>query len=60
MRILEKMLCRHKLTSKVEKTDYIKYRPRQWESIEDKLKALDTGGQLPSQATKNTRKDFVK
>ena len=61
MRILEKMLCKHKLTSKVEKTDYIKYRPRQWESIEDKLKALDTGGkQSGHQAVKNTRKDFVK
>jgi len=28
MRILEKMRCKHKLTSQVEKADYIKYRPR--------------------------------
>jgi len=38
---LEKFQKKHKLTELAEEKDYVKYKPRQWESIEDKLRAID-------------------
>jgi len=46
----------------VDKTEYIKYRPRQWETIEDRLKTLDVSGEIvrDDASAANYRKDFVK
>ena len=61
MQILEKMLKRHKFTGHTQKTEYIKHRPRQYETIEDKLKTLDFESELPpSNFDKNYKKDYVK
>ena len=61
MQILAKMLKRHKFTGITQKTEYIKHRPRQWETIEDKLKTLDMESELPSENyDKKLKKDYVK
>ena len=41
MAILEKMLKKHSVVSEISRDDYIKFKPRQWETIEDRLKCLD-------------------
>ena len=60
MRILEKMLVRHKLTGMPQKTEYTKFRPRQWETIEDKLCTLDVRSEVVEEDRKNLKKDYVK
>jgi len=46
----------------IDRTGYTKYRPRQWESIEDRLKALDISSEVvrDEASEQNYRKDFVK
>lgn len=39
LKILEKILNKHRVTGKAKKRSYIPFVPRQWESIEDKLRA---------------------
>ena len=61
MQILAKMLKRHKFTGQTQKTEYMKHRPRQWETIEDKLKTLDFESEMPpGNHDKNFKKDYVK
>lgn len=61
MQILAKMLKRHKFTGHTQKTEYMKHRPRQWETIEDKLKTLDFESEMPpGNHDKNFKKDYVK
>ena len=61
MGILQKMLKKHNLISEAGKSEYIKFRPRQWENIEDKLKALDITKEISKvDHQKNFRKDYVK
>ena len=64
---LEKMrhkhrLAQHGVNDKTDKTEYMKYRPRQWETIEDRLKTLDPGSEVVREEASavNYRKDFVK
>ena len=42
-----------------EKPEYTKYRPRQWETIEDKLRTLDVRAELAGEGRKAVTKDFV-
>ena len=61
---LEKMRHKHRLAQhgSTDKTEYMKYRPRQWETIEDRLKTLDPGSEVVrgEASAANYRKDFVK
>lgn len=61
---LEKMRHKHRLAQQdvVDKTEYMKYRPRQWETIEDRLKTLDIANEITIDdvSAANYRKDFVK
>ena len=45
-----------------DKTEYMKYRPRQWETIEDRLKTLDLANEISKDEAPSGgyRKDFVK
>ena len=60
MGILAKMLLRHRLTGPRDRSDYTKYRPRQWETIEDKLRTLDVRAELAGGARQAVKRDFVK
>jgi len=60
MGILAKMLLRHRLTGPPQRPDYTKYRPRQWETIEDKLRTLDVRAELAGGARTAVKRDFVK
>ena len=61
---LEKMRHKHRLAQQdsVDKTEYMKYRPRQWETIEDRLKTLDLANEIAKDnaSSASNRKDFVK
>lgn len=55
-------LAHHGANDKTDKTEYMKYRPRQWETIEDRLKTLDPSSEVVREeaSAANYRKDFVK
>ena len=61
---LEKMRQKHRLAQHTQgdKVEYMKYRPRQWETIEDSLKTLDPANEVVREdaSAANFRKDFVK
>ena len=62
MQILEQILKKHTITGQVEKTQYLRYLPRQWATIEDGLRALDPQSELPREEVeyraRNYKKDF--
>lgn len=58
MKILEKMLKKHNLTSLTEEKGYSKFKVRQWETIEDKLKALNLYDEM-SNKDLGIKKDYV-
>lgn len=59
VKILEQMLKKHKLTSPLQKSEYRKFKVRQWESIEDKLKSLNNAADGERQKMPFDR-DFIK
>ena len=62
MKILEKMLNKYKVVEpQVKNVDYTKYKPRQWESIEDKLRTLDINAEFQKfkKEDANYKKDFI-
>lgn len=64
MQILEKILKKHKVTKDLESKEYVKFKPRQYSTIEDKLTSHDPNKDLPREEiearAKNYNKDFVK
>lgn len=60
MHILEQILRKHHITGQVEKTQYLKYMPRQWGTIEDGLRALDPQSELPREEVDNRARNYKK
>lgn len=58
LKILELMLKKHTITTKVGKPQYARFEPRQSETIEDKLKCIDLEKEMPVM-TGLYQKDFI-
>ena len=61
LKILDKMLSKHRPQKLKELQGYINFKPREWESIEEKLEQLDLRADFPTFDTQEKfRKDFVR
>ena len=53
LQILEKMLSKHKNKELVDKSNYMTFKPRQWETIEDRLMSKDLKAEFPTLTVKS-------
>ncbi len=60
MNILDKMLIKHKnLQNNTNSANYKKYKSKRWETIEDKLVALDINNEVNKYKPNNVKKDYI-